>query len=160
MDASLAKPLDRQGYSSAARRWSANASVATLVAGIITFGQWLIIDRPQQDRLSRQGEAALVQADASSLYEKVSTELAALRNVVAEQKRRGVPRPDPAKALTEAQLLESRAFNQMYKTHEYGDASTTLLRIHDTVLSAVCLEQHFSKACDSIDYRLNVSGAT
>jgi hypothetical protein len=48
MDASLAKPLDGQGYSSAIRRRFANTSVATLVAGIITFGQWLIVDRPQQ----------------------------------------------------------------------------------------------------------------
>lgn len=157
MDASLAKPLDTERYSSAVRRWSANASVATLVAGIITFGQWLIVDRPQQDRLSRQGEAALLQADASSLYEKVSTELATLKNVVAEQRRRGAPRLDPASALSEAQMLESRAFKQMYKSHQYGNASKTLLRIHETVLSAVCLVQHFSQACDSIDYKLKAS---
>jgi hypothetical protein len=159
MDASLAKPLVKEGYSSAVRRWSANASVATLVAGIITLGQWLIIDRPQQGRLSRQGEAALLQADASSLYDKVSTELATLKNVVAEQRRRSVPRQNLAGALSEAQKLESRAFNQMYKTHEYGNASATLLRIHDSVLSAVCLVQHFSQACDSIDYRLKASDA-
>ena len=150
----VAQAIPREGHGPAFRRWSANASVATLVAGLITFAQWLVIDRPQQDKLTSQGSAALLQADATSLYDKVSTELGALFAVVDKQDPGDPTHPDTAKALEEARNLDARAFDLLYRQHEYAEASRTMIVLHDTVLAAVCLVQHFSQACKAVDARL------
>jgi hypothetical protein len=154
MGSHAAETLPREGHTAAVRRWTANASVATLVAGLITFAQWLAIDRPQQDKLTSQGSAALLQADATSLYDKVSTELTALISVVDKQVPGDPTLPETAKALAEARSLDARAFDLLYRQHDYAKASRTLIVLHDTVLSAVCLVQHFTQACKAVDARL------
>jgi hypothetical protein len=147
MTATVAHTIPGAGHLSAVGRLSANASIAALIAGVITLGQWLVIDRPQQDRLSEQGVAAMRQADAHSLADRVSTEIDALSRVVAAQRRSGKLLPSAKAALTTAQALHLRAFEQTYKVHDYEHASATLFRIHDIVQGALCLEQHFVEAC-------------
>jgi hypothetical protein len=94
------------------------------------------------------------QADAHSLADRVSTEVDALSGVVAAQRRRGTLLPSAKAALTKAQALHLRAFQQTYKAHDYELASATLFQIHDIVQGALCLEQHFAEACKLVPLKL------
>jgi hypothetical protein len=150
----FAEALPRPGRLAAIGRLSTNACIATLVAGAITLGQWAVIDRPQADRLSRQGEAAMIQADVHSLSDTVRGEIDGLMDVVAAQIRSGKLLPETRAALNKAQTLQDEAEHQAFDAHDYEAASATLLEIHEIVEEALCLVQHFPLACRAVDHEL------
>ena len=149
-----AAPLPRQGRFEVVGRLSTNACIATIVAGTIALGQWVFIDRPQQDRLTRQGEAAMLQADAHSLNVTVTDELQTLAGVVAAQTRTDSLLPETRAALTDARVRYREAFNLAFVAHAYTDASSKWVEVHDIVQGALCFVQHFEQACEAIPLEL------